>query len=400
MWYEYNLTTAQEHDDMDNGNSSGALIPAGQTNPAMTSGGGTRQGFGELTTQRGTQTQSDALAAQAKAAIEARYILAMRRPRDIDTVRAVLVRECSRPSFADEARYSVQRGKKQNDRGQWVDNFIEGPSIRFAEAAARAMGNMLPETYVVYDDADIRQLRVSVTDLEANLTYTQDIMVTKTVERKQLRQGQVAKATRRNSYGDVVYMVEASDDDLQNKQQALISKAMRTLILRLVPGDIIEESMNRCVNTIQDRTAKDPDAERKRLCDAYMNMGVTPEQLALYLGHPLAQTIPAELAQLRSLFAAIRDGQTTWVDAFEERTEGAPAPVAAAAAVAQQDDAQAAPAPAATPAAGRGTQAVKESLKDKKPGKPAPPAAADDPMAEPEWFRGAPPPVDTGGRRG
>ena len=67
------------------------------------------------------ETAGTVLAAQAKAQIEARYIMAERHPRDLDIVRAKLIKECKRPGFAAVARYLKPIG-----RG------VEGPSIRFA----------------------------------------------------------------------------------------------------------------------------------------------------------------------------------------------------------------------------------------------------------------------------
>jgi hypothetical protein len=183
--------------------------------------------------------------------------------------------------------------------------------------------------------------------------------------------------------------VEASEDELQNKMQAQISKVMRTLILRLVPADIIEEAMARCVRTLKDGQARDPDAARKQLCEAYMGIGVTPELLAKYLGHPLAQMTADEYAQLRSLGASIRDGHITWADALEARLGEDNAQEAPA-------TEQAAPAPAATPATGKGTQAVKEQLRAKRDADKTPPAPTGGPLDEPDWMRGSPPPVDSG----
>ena len=70
------------------------------------------------------ETTAGALAAQAKAAVEARYIMAMQRPRDWDQVRLSLLKECDRTNFAEVAIYRKPVGQG-----------IEGPSIRFAEAA-------------------------------------------------------------------------------------------------------------------------------------------------------------------------------------------------------------------------------------------------------------------------
>ena len=44
------------------------------------------------------ETASTAIAAQAKAMVESRYIMAMRNPRNMDAVRQELLKECRRPS--------------------------------------------------------------------------------------------------------------------------------------------------------------------------------------------------------------------------------------------------------------------------------------------------------------
>jgi hypothetical protein len=259
-------------------------------------------GFGSQTTVRANETSTTALAAQAKAQIEARYIVAMQRPRDMDTVRTKLLKECSRPGFAKVARYSKPVGGSR----------IEGPSIRFAEAALRCMGNVVPESFVVWDDEEKRVVRVSVTDIESNLTYSQDVVVPKTVERKKLGNGQQAIATRANSFGDLVYIVRATDDDLLNKQNALVSKALRTQAIRLLPGDILEECMTAVVKVQSNEDAKDPDAAKKALLDAFAKIGVMPNQLAEYLGHETSQVVAAELVELRAVYSAISEGETTW----------------------------------------------------------------------------------------
>jgi hypothetical protein len=271
------------------------------------------EGFGTSSLVRANETSSTALAAQAKAQVEARYIIAMQRPRDLDTVRAKLLKECSRPGFADVARYAKPIGG---------DKKIEGPSIRFAEAALRCMGNITPASNVVWDDDKKRVIRVGVTDVEANLTYETDVVIEKTVERKFLKKGQQALGSRVNSYGDPVYLVAATEDDLLNKQNAQISKALRTLGLRLLPGDILEECMDQVIRTQNDRDAKDPDAAKKRLLDAFSKLGVLPNQIAEYLGHATDALAPAELIDLRAVYSAISEGETTWQAIVSTRKPG------------------------------------------------------------------------------
>jgi hypothetical protein len=271
-----------------------------------------RQEFGsqELTV-RG-ETAAVAVAAQAKAAVEARYILAMKRPRDLDDVRVRLLRECKRPSFAAVARYEKPIGK---DKAKWP----KGPSIRFAEAALRCLGNAMPETIVIFESDTQRILQVTCTDLEANLTYSSQIVIQKTVERKFLKDGQTAISTRTNSYGDPVHLIAATEDDLLNKQNALVSKSLRTLALRLLPGDILDDCMTQVLETLRADIKKDPDAAKKAMMDAFYDLNISPVDVAAFLGHSVDRIQPAEIEELRAVYSAIKDGESTWDAVMESR---------------------------------------------------------------------------------
>jgi hypothetical protein len=265
------------------------------------------------------ETQSTAMAAQAKATIESRYVMALKHPRDWDTVRLKILKDCNRPAFSDSAWYARPVGKKKVG-DKYVEQFAEGFSIRFAEAAIRAMGNILPETITVYDDSKKRVMRVLVTDLEDNITYSVDVMFEKTMERSFLKDGQTALSTRVNSYGKPVYVVEADEGALVMKQEALVSKALRKCALRLVPGDILDEAKARVLKVRGDEAAKDPDATRKTLLEAFNNLGISPEMVTAYLGHPPAQLTPAEVEELRGVFVALKEGEK-WIAIMESKGE-------------------------------------------------------------------------------
>jgi hypothetical protein len=135
----------------------------------------TRQEFGaQQTTTALVETASTAVAAQAKAMVEARYIMAMQRPRNWDQVRQDIVRECKRPSFAHNKSAYYRKPIGQG---------VEGLGIRFVEVALRCMTNVLVETTMIFEDDAKEVHRVAVTDLESNLTYPLDVRVSKTVER-------------------------------------------------------------------------------------------------------------------------------------------------------------------------------------------------------------------------
>lgn len=272
------------------------------------------EGFG-TTAIEVRQTAAIAVAEKAKAEVQARYIMALQRPRDIDAVRTAVLRDCKRPGFAATARYSVPRAGKS----------IVGPSIRFAEAILRSMGNIDSSHAVTHDDAEQRIIRVQVTDLEANLTFADDIVISKTVERSALRSGQTPISSRTNSAGVTTYLVSATEDDVRNKQASAISKSLRGLALRLLPADILEEAMSQVVATTRDADAKDPDAARKRLVDAFADISVSPADLREFLGVEIGKASPTDIQELRGVYQAIREGATSWREALSGKVVQAPA---------------------------------------------------------------------------
>lgn len=266
------------------------------------------------------------MAAQQKAIVEARYKMALARPRDIDKVRQAMLKDAHRPSFANVAIYHKPVGKG-----------IEGPSIRFVEAAIRNMTNILTETATVSENDERRVIRVSVSDLETNTYFSQDVTVTKTVERSKLPQGEKPIRMRTNYKGQPVFVLHGTDDDILNKQNALISKAVRTLGLRLIPGDLVDEALFYVRQTMAKQDAADPDAAKNRLIDAFSQLGVAVESLKDYVGHELSALDPNELQTLRAIYSAIKEGETTWKAVMDDKAE-------------KEAEAKAAKKPAAEPA--------------------------------------------------
>jgi len=218
------------------------------------------------------QTVSAALEAQVRAQVQARYTLAISKPRDLDQVRQRILKECRRPGFAEVAMYSKPVGRSK----------IEGLSIRFAEMAQRNMTNIAADSMVIYEDRTQRIVRVTVTDVEANVPLSVDVTVSKTVERSSHNDREVL-GTRQNSSGRTTYIVACTDDELLVKQNALLSKAKRNLILALLPGDIADEAKQVAIETQRDRDKQDPDTQRRRVFDAFAEIGITPPEIKEYL---------------------------------------------------------------------------------------------------------------------
>ena len=298
------------------------------------------------------ETSSSAIAAREKAAVEARFVVALNRPRDFDMCRARLLKACQRPGFAKTARYSKPVGREK----------VTGFSIRFAEEARVLWGNIDVTTLLVFDDDERRIYRVQATDLETNATESVDVMIEKFVERKSVKEGAEVIGSRLNSYNETVYKVRATEDDMTVKVNAHISKYRRNGILSLIPGDVKEECEAMILNTIRDHDAKDPDGARKAILDAFFALGVMPTQIGEMLAKPLEQINPAELHLLRSYYTALKEGEATWAEIADAHTAGR---TAAAASTAKADT-------------GKGSGALKDALKKKD--KPA--AATEETEAE------------------
>lgn len=254
------------------------------------------------------ETASSAVAAQAIAAIQARCVMARANPRNWDAVRDKIMRECRRPGFAGAAEYRVPRGFTPNGER----NFITGPTIRFVEVALRSMGNVETQHQTIYDDDEKRIVRVTVLDIETNASYSRDITLKKTMERRQLRDKDVPISQRKNADGIVVYTLPITEDELLLREASLVSKAIRTLGERFVPGDFIDEAMAECKRTLAKEDKKNPEAARHKLLDAFAIMGVSVSDLEEYLGTKTERVTPAQIEDLRDIYVGLKEGVTTW----------------------------------------------------------------------------------------
>ena len=254
---------------------------------------------------------------EVRAMVEARCLMALRRPRNLMQCRGKLMEACARTAFAEQAMYRKPVGR----------NTVEGASIRFAEEAYRALGNLWATVTVQLETPEKRVLRFDLMDLENNTTDSSIITVSKTVERQTVRDGQTIISKRVNSYGKTVFLIEANDDELQVKQQAMVAKARRDAILRAMPSDIKEDAIAMVRKTLASRDQADPKGALKRLLDAFQfEINILPEQVEKYLGHGLDIISTEELMALRGVFAAVKDGEATWaaiMSAVEEDRAGA-----------------------------------------------------------------------------
>lgn len=336
-------------------NGGDAIAPGSVAKPGQM----VRQEFGASELMYSAETTMAAAAATSKALVEARFVMALRRPRDWDDVGVRLLRAIERPGFAGKHGEKAQPGEAWFRKP--IGEGVEGFTIRFAEEALRTMGNIDVRPTVVYEDREKRLVDVMVLDLENNIAFTQTVVVPKTVERSYLKEGETAIRQRMNSKNKPVFTREATDDEIAVLQNSLISKTMRNEILRMLPGDIQAACRKRILEIRHGDAATDPEGTKKKIVEAFAKLNVMPVGLKQWLGHELTTATPAELADLRDLYKAIEEGKVTWHDALSAR-------------LADRDEEPPPPKAPAEAEKKTGLDAVKETLKAQAPAetKPAP----------------------------
>lgn len=234
-----------------------------------------------------------AAAAQKQADIQSAIVVAKRFPRDEDAAFEKLMKACKRPSFAEDAEYVFPRGVQS----------VRGPSVNLAREAARVWGNIQYGLTITRDDPGSRQIQGWAWDVETNTRITAEDDFRKLIYRK--KDG----------------WVEPDERDLReltNRRGAIL---IRNCILQLLPKDLIEDAVARTHETLKSKAAEDPEGSRKKIIESFSSIGVSAEMLKTYLGHPIAQSSPTEIANLRPIFQSIRDGNSTWKQYVEPSPE-------------------------------------------------------------------------------
>jgi hypothetical protein len=257
-----------------------------------------------------------AAAERERARIAAQCQLALMNPRDEDQARDGMLRACTRKRFAEAAVYRVPKGGKP----------ITGPSIRFAETALRCWGNIDTSTRIVYEDEDHIRMAVTVMDLQSNVSHTKEVKVFKRIERRKSEDREVL-SQRTNSYGDIIYLVRARDDEVYMEMAKATSKVVRTEGLRHIPADILEECIDQINTTKRQDIESDPDKAKRQILDSFSaHLNIRPAELSKYLGHSVDTIAPLEIAELREVYTAIREGTATWAGVMEAKGQGVAGP--------------------------------------------------------------------------
>lgn len=225
--------------------------------------------------------------ARAVAEVKAALVIAASRPRNELQARDRLLQACQRIGLASSAMYKYIRG----------GSTVTGPSIRLAETAARAWGNINYGFRELSRSAGISECEAFAWDLETN---------TKAVRQFTIRH---RRDTRNGGY-DIT-----EERDIYELMANQAQRRVRAAILEIIPGDIIEDALDQCERTLSANVGNVVEAAKK-LVDAFAALGVTREAIEERLGHRIDAIQPAQILEFRKIYTSIKDGMSESKDWF------------------------------------------------------------------------------------
>lgn len=246
---------------------SGALAPQ-QPNPLgrmITAGAGVNAGAVTIESERAI--------AEARGQMQ----LAKMFPRSVTASITEFLEACKSGDFAGGAFYSVP------NRGS-------GPSIRFAEEAARCYGNFEYGHRELSRSDGKSEIEVYAWDKEKNNRSTRQITVMHVLDTRNGPRKLTDQA------------------DIDNKIANVASKQIRGRILALMPKHMIMAGIAECKKTLAGTNDKPLGERIQAVVGAFVKYGVGIPHLERYLGHKLDETTTDELADLIGIGNALKEG--------------------------------------------------------------------------------------------
>lgn len=252
--------------------------------------------------------QADASAvARATQEIQAALVIAQRFPRDEVRAKSRILEACKRKELAEVAEYEYSRGGTR----------ITGPTIDLLRAIANRWGNIR----FGWAEVDRRDGQSSVRCFAWDMQSNGQAERTFTVKHWRDTQG--------GGYG------LTDERDIYELMANQAARRVRACLEEVIDADIVTAAVDQCRGTL--RTGeKTPLVDRAvQMVTAFAEFGVTQAMIELRLGNKLEAISDNQLASLRRIFKALKDGVGKREDYFKPEaakpafapasTEGAPA---------------------------------------------------------------------------
>lgn len=237
--------------------------------------------FDRMMMDSSSNMNSGAVAIESQRAIaEARGQMQLARmfPRSVNDAMKEFLESCKSPEFAAEAFYTVK------NRGS-------GPSIRFAEEAARCYGHFDYGHRELSRGDGKSEIEVFAWDKEKNNVSKRQITVMHVLD--------VGGSSRKLT----------QQGDIDNKIANVASKQMRGRILALLPKHMVAAGKAECQRTLAGGNDKPMPERILRISQRFERLAVTSDQIAAYLGISKVDDMSVEqIGDLQGVYNAIKEG--------------------------------------------------------------------------------------------
>ena len=222
--------------------------------------------------------------------VQGQIVMAKKFPRNEVISSNRIVTACKRKKLAEKAEYEYPRGGQK----------VTGPSIRLAEALAQNWGNIDFGYIELERRSGETQVMAYAWDLETNSRQTKVFTVPHVRETKA---GNIPLTNPRDIY------------ELVANQAA---RRVRSCILGIIPGDIVEEAIEQCHRTLIE-------GEKKPLPDLVKDMArifqdefsVPLESIEKYIGCKSSAFSMNDLIRLKKVYISLKDGMAKREEIFE-----------------------------------------------------------------------------------
>lgn len=228
--------------------------------------------------------------------IQAAVISAKKFPRDTIASHRRIIESCKRKNLAEQAMYAYPRGGQQ----------VTGPSIRLAEVLAQNWGNLSCGITELEQGEKESVMMAFCVDLETN--YRKAVVFNVRNERH----------TKKG-----VYRLTDPRDIYENNFN-LGARRLRACILAVIPGDVIDDALNECDKTLAGKSDEPLVDRAKKMLTAFESIGVSKDQLEVYLGKKIEAILVPELVKMQKVYKSITDGMSKpgdWFDVKEASSE-------------------------------------------------------------------------------
>jgi hypothetical protein len=222
--------------------------------------------------------------------VQGQIIMVKKFPRDYVVSCNRIMQACQRKGLAEKAMYEYPRGGQK----------VIGPSIRLAEALAQSWGNMSFGVVELEQKAGESQVMAYAWDLETNTRQEKIFSVPHILSTK--------KGPKTLTDPRDIYEMVANQG----------ARRLRSCILGIIPGDVVEDAMEQCNKTLIGK-ADEPiiDLVKDMAAIFKKEFSVPLKAIEKYIGCKSTAFSMNDLVRLKRVYTSLKDGMAKREEIFE-----------------------------------------------------------------------------------